>query len=245
MSILRFEIRYPNGHREAAVVEGERALIGSASYSDVRLPVDQAAYEHVVIEAIGQTLRAQAKAQHPPATVNGMPLTSSPILPDTVLGVGSVQIFVSLGSGDVERPRAGSQKEKKKRGSPIIRILGLIALPALGYMVIADDEPPLPAPLRQRAGAVRLGRRRLPRAISASSSWRWRARRGIWPRASGNGTPSRLPRVSLRWTSTAFGRLLSHGQGGRPGERRRADGASTHRHHYRGLSARAACDSST
>jgi hypothetical protein len=146
VSILRFEIRYPNGHREAAVVEGERALIGSASYSDVRLPVDQAAYEHVVIEAIGQTLRAQAKAQHPPATVNGMPLTSSPILPDTVLGVGSVQIFVSLGSGDVERPKAGSQKDKKKEGSPIIRILGLIALPALGYMVIADDEPPLPAP---------------------------------------------------------------------------------------------------
>jgi len=146
VSILRFEIRYPNGQRDAAVVEGERALIGSASYADVRLPVDQAAYEHVVIEAIGQTLRAQAKAQHPPATVNGMPLTSSPILPDTVLGVGSVQIFVSLASGDVERPRAGAQKEKKKEGSPIIRLLGLVALPVLGYMVMADDEPALPDP---------------------------------------------------------------------------------------------------
>jgi hypothetical protein len=146
VSILRFEIRYPNGQRDAAVVEGERALIGSASYADVRLPVDQAAYEHVVIEAIGQTLRAQAKAQNPPATVNGMPLTSSPILPDTVLGVGSVQIFVSLASGDVERPRAGAQKEKKKEGSPIIRLLGLVALPVLGYMVMADDEPALPDP---------------------------------------------------------------------------------------------------
>jgi hypothetical protein len=147
VSILRFDIRYPNGHREAAVIEGERALIGSASYADVRLPVDQAAYEHIVIEAIGQTVRAQAKADHPPATVNGMPLTSSPILPDTVLGVGSIQIFVSLGAGEVERPGAGGQgaKKKKKEGSPIIRIVGLIALPALGYIVLADNVAPIPA----------------------------------------------------------------------------------------------------
>ena len=62
MSVLRFEIRYPNGHREAAVVEGERALIGSASHCDVRLPMDAAAYEHVLIEVQGSTLRAESKA---------------------------------------------------------------------------------------------------------------------------------------------------------------------------------------
>jgi hypothetical protein len=145
VSVLRFEIRYPNGHREAAVVEGERALIGSASYADVRLPVDQAAYEHVVIEAMGQTLRAQVRAQNPPATINGMPFTASPIGPDTVLGVGSVQIFVSIAADSVEGPRAG-QKEKKKESSPIIRLVGLIALPVLGYMVMMDDDAALPAP---------------------------------------------------------------------------------------------------
>lgn len=145
MGILRFDIRYPNGHREAALIEGERALIGSASYADVRLPVDQAAYEHIVIEAMGQTVRAEAKADHPPATVNGMPLTSSPLLPDTVLGVGSVQIFVSLSAGDIERPRGGAQKEKKKESSPIIRVVGLVALLVLGYMAFADNETPLPA----------------------------------------------------------------------------------------------------
>jgi hypothetical protein len=145
---LRFDIRYPNGHREAAVIEGERALIGSASYADVRLPVDQAAYEHVVIEAIGQTVRAEAKADHPPATVNGMPLTSSPLLPNTVLGIGSVQIFVSLGVGDIEQPGMGAEREKKKKkeGSPIIRLVGLIALPLLGYFVFFyDEEAALPA----------------------------------------------------------------------------------------------------
>jgi hypothetical protein len=145
VSILRFEIRYPNGHREAAVVEGERALIGSASFSDVRLPVDQAAYEHVVIEALGQTLRASARVQHPPATVNGVPFTSTLILPETVLGIGSVQIFVSLVAGEVGRAEAGAKREKKKgESSPIIRIAGLVALAVLGYMVVMDDDAALP-----------------------------------------------------------------------------------------------------
>jgi hypothetical protein len=146
VNVLRFDIRYPNGQREAAVVEGERALIGSASYADVRLPVDQAAYEHVVIEVMGQTIRAQARAQQPPATINGMPFTASTLNPETVLGVGNIQVFVALSSAALDQPRPGFEKDKKKEGSPIIRILGLLAIPALGYMVIMDEEPAIPAP---------------------------------------------------------------------------------------------------
>jgi hypothetical protein len=128
-----------------AVVEGERALLGSASYCDIRFPIDQAAYEHVVVEIVGGTLRAEAKAHNPPATVNGMPLTRSALGPDTVLGIGAVQVFVTVVAQTVDGATPGAQK-KKSEGSPIVRLIGLIALPALGYMVLVDDETEIPAP---------------------------------------------------------------------------------------------------
>src|SRR6266545_15456 len=146
MSVLRFDIRYPNGHREVAVVEGERALLGSASYCDIRFPVDHAAYEHVVVEVLGGgNLRAVAKAHNPPATINGMPLTSSPLGPDSVLGIGVVQVFVQLVSHSVDGVAAGAEKKKKGESSPIIRLLGLILIPAAAYMLLMDDEAAIPA----------------------------------------------------------------------------------------------------
>src|SRR5258706_6562530 len=149
MSVLRFDIRYPNGHREMAVVEGERALLGSASYCDIRFPVDQAAYEHVTIEVLGNILRAEAKAHSPPATMNGMPLTSSPVGPDAVLGIGAVQIFVTLVSHHLDGPEIGHEgqkKSKKGESSPLIRLIGLIVLPIGAYMVLLDDGPGIPDP---------------------------------------------------------------------------------------------------
>jgi hypothetical protein len=149
MSVLRFDIRYPNGHREVAVVEGERALLGSASYCDIRFPVDQSAYEHVIVEVLGGgNLRAVAKAHNPPATINGMPLTSSPLGPDSVLGIGVVQVFVQLVSHSIDGVAVGAEK-KKGEGSPIIRLLGLILIPAAAYMLLMDDDAAIPAPPTQ------------------------------------------------------------------------------------------------
>ena len=144
MSVLRFDIRYPNGHREVAVVEGERALLGSASYCDIRFPVDQAAYEHVVVEVLGGgNLRAVAKTHNPPATINGMPLTSSPLSPDAVLGIGHAQVFVQLVSQSLEGTSVGAEK-KKGESSPIIRLLGILLIPAAGYVFLMDNDAAIP-----------------------------------------------------------------------------------------------------
>jgi len=143
VTVLKFEIRYPNGQRETAVVEGERALIGSASYADVRLPVDQAAYEHVVIEVMAGTVRAVARAYEPPATVNGMPLTASHIEPNTVLGIGTVQIFVAQLAEGMHQTGV-APKTKTKDGNPIIRVVGLVAIVGLGYMAFAEDPDGTP-----------------------------------------------------------------------------------------------------
>ena len=96
MGIIQFDIRHPDGRRESIVVEGERAMIGSASHCDVRLPMDQAAYEHVLIESLSGTLRAEAKADHPPATINNMPLSASALSADSVLGIGRIRLFVTF-----------------------------------------------------------------------------------------------------------------------------------------------------
>jgi hypothetical protein len=144
LAVLKFDIRYPNGQRELAEVEGERALVGSASHCDVRLPVDQAAYEHLVIEVSGGIVRAFAKATHPPATIDGMALTESAVKPESILGVGGVSLFVlfvpDVGEGD------SLTTKDKQESSPIVRIVALVALPVAGYLLLAENEAAVAAP---------------------------------------------------------------------------------------------------
>ena len=147
MGIIQFDIRHPDARREAIVVEGERAMIGSASHCDVRLPMDQAAYEHVLIESFYGTLRAEAKADHPPATINNMPLTASALAADSVLGIGRIRLFVTfvpdLGEG------ANLRTKEKGKSNPMVQ-LGLVAMFGLGaYILLADDEVPISPPPAQ------------------------------------------------------------------------------------------------
>jgi hypothetical protein len=144
MAIIKFDIRHANGQKESIVVEGERALIGSASYCDVRLPMDQTAYEHVLVEAVGGTLRAEAKSEQPPATVNGMPLTASTLGSDTVLGIGQTRLFVTFVPDLVAGAQLGAQRKKEQ--SPVVQI-GLVAMFAVaGYLLLAENETPIEPP---------------------------------------------------------------------------------------------------
>jgi hypothetical protein len=150
MSLIQFDIRHPNGQREAIVVEGQRALIGSGSHCDVRLPMDQAAYEHVRIESIGGTLRAESVAEKPPATINGMPLTQSPLAADSVLGIGNVRIFVGHVSDLVEGAQLAAAKSKQS--SPVMQIALVVGFGAAAYLLLAEPDneiapPPAEAPV--------------------------------------------------------------------------------------------------
>jgi hypothetical protein len=144
MGLIKFDIRHANGQKESIVVEGERALIGSASYCDVRLPMDQTAYEHVLIEAVGATLRAEAKSDIPPPTVNGMPLTASTLTSDTVLGLGQTRLFVTFVPDLVGGSQLGAQRKKEQ--GPVVQ-LGLVAMFAVaGYLLLAENEVPIERP---------------------------------------------------------------------------------------------------
>src|SRR3954469_21422447 len=124
MGIIKFDIRHANGRRESAVVEGQRALLGSGSHCDVRFAMDQAAYEHVLIEAVGSTLRAEARAEQPAATINGVQLVLGALSPDAVLGIGDVRVFVSF----VPDALDGPQISAKQRTSSPLALLALVPI---------------------------------------------------------------------------------------------------------------------
>jgi hypothetical protein len=140
VSLLRFEIRYADGRKEVTHVDGERALIGNGAHCDIRLPLDQAAHEHVAVEVIGGTVRLETKAFEPAATVNGMPFTNMPIVPDVPLKIGSTRIFIALGDAVFE---GGAVVQKKtEQTSPLMKVLAVVVLVAGAYMVMSNDEQP-------------------------------------------------------------------------------------------------------
>jgi hypothetical protein len=142
MSILRFEIRHKDGRREIANVEGERVLIGNGAHCDIRLPLDQAANEHVAVEVIGGTVRVETKAFDPPATVNGMPFTNVPLPPEVPLLIGTTWIYIGLGDIALDGGPVVQQK-KAEETSPLMKVLGLVVLGAGAYMLLGGDDPPL------------------------------------------------------------------------------------------------------
>ena len=145
MGTIKIDIRYPDGQRDSAVVEGDRALVGSGAHCDVRLPVDQAAYEHVLLEVVGITLRAEAKVDNPPASINNMPLTACTLDADSVLGLGRVRLFVSY-VPDVLDGQSGNAKKKQEGGNPIVQ-LGLIAFFVLAaYLLLNRGESSIAPP---------------------------------------------------------------------------------------------------
>lgn len=132
MTVLRFQIQHSGGRVEQINVEAERALIGSGAHCEIRLPIDQSSIEHVLIQAGGGNVFAQALTFQPPPTINNVPFTQAPLPADAVLGIGQTQILVSasdeVGAGSVVH---GGQK---KKSSPGILILGVGLIGAILYL---------------------------------------------------------------------------------------------------------------
>ena len=130
MSVLRFQIQHGNGRIEQINVEAERALIGSGAHCEIRLPIDQASVEHVLVQLGGGNVFAQALTFQPSPTINNVPFTQAPLPADAVLGIGQTQILVSVG----EEAIGGAVVQKKKeKSNPVVIILALVAIPAMLY----------------------------------------------------------------------------------------------------------------
>ncbi|MCA9587806.1 MAG: hypothetical protein KC657_20930 [Myxococcales bacterium] len=138
MRILKFQIRHNTGQIEQINVETERVLIGSGAHCEIRLPLDQARVEHVLIELGPAGVFARALSFEPAPMINNIPFTQAPLPPESVLGVNQVQIQVMVAEGELG---AGGSGQEKKKASPGALIALLLMLPAAGYLFLVDDEP--------------------------------------------------------------------------------------------------------
>jgi hypothetical protein len=135
--VLRFQIRHPSGQVDQINVEGERVVIGSGAHCEIRLPIDQARVEHVLIELAPAGVFARALSFEPAPTINNIPFTQAPLPPESVLGVNQMQIYVMVADG-----AAGglSVQQQKKKTSPITLIAVVLMLPAGLYVLFSDDD---------------------------------------------------------------------------------------------------------
>jgi hypothetical protein len=134
VSTLRFQIQHANGRQEQITVEAERALIGSGGHCEIRLPIDQAAVEHVLIQVGAGGVFAQALNFEPSPTIGGVPFTQAPLPADVVLGVNQTQMLVSI-AGDVVG--AGGARPKAKT-NPMVLIAGMVGASLVAYMYLSD-----------------------------------------------------------------------------------------------------------
>ena len=141
---IKFEIRYPNGKRDEVLVDGERAVIGSGAHCHVRLSMDQAAYEHLVVEAVGNTLRVETKVDQPPSTVNGMAFSSVALPPEAAIELGGVRLMASLVLDGGQK--AGSDPAHKKELSPASVLGVVVILGTLLFLAVWDGKAPLAPP---------------------------------------------------------------------------------------------------
>ena len=142
MRVLRFQIRLHTGQVEQLQVESERVLIGSGAHCEIRLPIDQARVEHVLIELGPAGVFARALNFEPPPTINNIPFTQAPLPPGALLGVGGCQIYAELseaGGG------AGAAQQKKKT-SPITFIALAIMIPAAVMLFLDEPDDADPSP---------------------------------------------------------------------------------------------------
>lgn len=138
MRILKFQIRLHTGQVEQLNVEADRALIGSGAHCEIRLPVDQARVEHVLVEAGPTGFFARALSFEPPPMINNVPFQQAPLPPGAVLGVGGCQIYVELAGGENVAGTPGTNHPKKK-SSPLTLLALLVVVPAAAYMFLGDE----------------------------------------------------------------------------------------------------------
>jgi hypothetical protein len=134
MRTLKFQIRLHTGQVDQLSMEAERVLIGSGAHCEIRLPVDQARVEHVLIELGPAGIFARALNFDPPPTINNIPFQQAPLPPGAVLGVGGCQILVEITEG-----AAGTPGGPKKKTSPLMFIAMAIIVPVGLYSILVDD----------------------------------------------------------------------------------------------------------
>lgn len=145
MAKLELELQREGQRPEIICLDSERVLIGSEAYCDVRLPIDEAAPEHVLLEVHGQSLRVIALSAARPLSIDGRPSARGTIASGSAIGLGKLTIRIWLDRG---AKQAGAAQSSLGRGVLIatcgLMLLGLAAALLLGPGAKAGAKAPAP-----------------------------------------------------------------------------------------------------
>jgi len=96
METIRFRVQHADGRVEELVTESSQVLVGSGRHCEIRLPIDEARVEHVLIQVAPAGLRATARAFDPPPKLDEVEFTQAPVRADAVLAIGKTRIVISV-----------------------------------------------------------------------------------------------------------------------------------------------------
>ncbi|MGZ3473914.1 MAG: hypothetical protein ACXWUG_05985 [Polyangiales bacterium] len=112
-------------------------MIGSGAHCEIRVPAEHAAVEHVEVTMTPGGAYAQARALDHLPTINGSEFMQTPVLEGSVLGIGAVQIQISVVQIE-DNPNV--IKKKAEKTSPMTYILALVVAPVALYIIMSDDD---------------------------------------------------------------------------------------------------------
>jgi hypothetical protein len=149
MEALRIKVLHFGGRSEELEVEAETIRIGSGAHCEVRLPLDQARFEHVVVRSTADGVLVSARAFDPPPTLDGVDFTETLLPPSAVLRIHQSAIEISPVTRSPEAPLTQQRKHAVGRRPAVILVLGIAAS---GLMFAAkprardasDEAPPAP-----------------------------------------------------------------------------------------------------
>ncbi len=133
---LRFHLRYPDGRTEVLTVDSDRVLIGSGAHCEIRVPAEHASIEHVEVTMTPGGAYAQARTLDRLPTINGSEFMQTPVLDGAVLGIGAVEIQVSVVQIE-DNPNV--IKKRTEKTSPLTYVLALVAAPLALYVIFSDE----------------------------------------------------------------------------------------------------------
>jgi hypothetical protein len=148
---FKIVIRKPNGLEEEISAHCEKVLLGSGAHCEVRLPVEQAAVEHVELTISNGRIYARARSFEPAPTIGGSPFVQGFIEPGVEIGIGQLRIIPALaeqvGPTKAEQARASSSHARLIGmgvvGVLLILVAGQAARKGNGGVGAGGTAPPL------------------------------------------------------------------------------------------------------
>jgi hypothetical protein len=150
MEPLRFNVHHLGGRREELIIEGETIRIGSGAHCEVRLPLDQARFEHVIVRVAAHGAVVTARAFDPAPTLDGIVFTETTLPPRAVLGIHQSTIEVSTVARSIGAPVAEQRRPSQHVRPAVILVLGVAAAGVIfankpRSRGAGDEAPPAPA----------------------------------------------------------------------------------------------------